>query len=926
MKIARLAQVLDEDFEIHKMSGNGLSTRQAEEILKTTGENSLQAKKKSNALRLFAGQFKDLMVLVLLASTVISVFMGDITEAISIITIVFINAVLGFLQEFRTEKTIEMLKKMSAPTAHVYRDGQLQTIEASQIVPGDVVEIEAGDKVPADLQLLSCNRLAVDESILTGETVAVDKESSQTEHVPNEPHRSDLAYMGTIVTTGNGRGRVIATGMRTQMGQVASMLDDIQEEDTPLQKRLGELGKIIVIGCLVICVIVTITGIIKGEEFYNMLITGISLGVAAIPEGLPATVTIALALAVRRMLKHKALVRKLNAVETLGCASVICTDKTGTLTENKMTVKTAVTASDVFQVTGNGYQIAGAFESDGRIARVSTDDVLQRMLHIGILCNHSEVYAPQQGGNRNREVNSTRGEYRVSGDPTEVALLIAAGKANISRQELSGSYTLLNELPFDSRRKCMSVQLTDRKGICYSYVKGAFDVLLKRCTQVLTPEGVRPMTPSMLDYFRRESEKMAQGALRVLAFAYKQLGGTSFTESECENGLIFVGLMGMSDPPKAGVKRAVRTCQKAGIKAVMITGDYKLTACAIGKEIGIYHKGDLVVTGEELAQMDDAQLDACIGRISVFARVNPSDKLRIVRAFKRKGHIVAMTGDGVNDAPSIKEADVGVSMGISGTDVAKEASDIILTDDNFATLVSAVEQGRVIYSNIRKFIRYLLSCNIGEVITMFVGILMGMPVVLLPIQILLVNLATDGLPAIALGFEPAEKGIMSRRPRRPDESIFSGGLLSKIIFRGLLIGLTTLGVFVMFLNSTHDVSTARTGAFLTLVMTQLIHVFECKCEDRSIFTIPVWNNLKLIGAVLVSIIVMLCVIYIPVLQPVFHTVALTGKQVGSVFVFSMLVPIGSALFHFIGRKQHSRTEARFGSGDGVGDFPEDRAR
>ena len=882
----------------------GLSQAEAERRLGKNGKNSLREAKKVRPFAIFICQFKDFLTLVLLAATAVTLFLGDYMEALTIGVIVLCNGLMGFFQEFKTERTLEALRKMAAPKAKAYRDGTLCEIPAEELVTGDIIAVETGDRVPADACLLEAAAVAADESILTGESVPSPKSPGECLPGENPLHQPYLLYMGTTVTAGHGTARIIATGMNTQMGRIAGMIEEISEGPTPLQKRLDELGKYIAIGCLIICAIVAGAGLLRGESPLDMLLTGVSLAVAAVPEGLPAIVTISLALAVGRMVKQKSLIRRLHAVETLGCADVICSDKTGTLTENRMTVQELVTMDGRVTVTGSGYQRAGEFlAEDNRGVSPQAFPPAKRLLEIAVLCNNSAINA--SGKSRSRAASREPGEYTATGDPTEIALLVMAAKASVTRPAVEKEYHRVLEVPFDSRSKSMSVVVESPSGERLLLVKGGYDILLKRCSGVLTAGGVLPVSQQLRRQIDGENQRMAENALRVLGFAYKPLSpGKLLTEKEAaaEQGLVFAGLAGMMDPPRREAKEAVAISRKAGIKTVMITGDHKVTACAVAREIGIWHEGDQVLTGEELSGMTAEDLGRVIDRVTVFARVSPSDKLKIVRAFKSRGHITAMTGDGVNDAPAVKEADIGVAMGISGTDVTREASDVILMDDNFATLVSAVKEGRVIYRNIRKFIRYLLSCNIGEVLTMFLGILMGLPVVLLPIHILLVNLVTDGLPAIALGLEPPERNVMKRPPRRATDGIFSGGLLTTILFRGCLIGLTTLAVFIR-LQQSAGLAAARSGTLLTLVFAQLIHVFECKSEEKSLFTINPFNNIKLLLAVLLSSAIVLTAVFFPPAQFIFQTTALTAKELVMIGGYLLAAPILSALLGVIFRQK-----------------------
>lgn len=871
----------------------GLTEKEAVERLKKDGENVLEDKKKTSAVKIFAGQFRDIMVMILLGATVLSVLLGEVTDAITIILIVLINAILGFIQEYRTEHTLEALKSMTAPTAKCYRDGKLRQIEASRLVVGDVVELEAGDRIPADCVILSCTGFFTDEAVLTGESEPTAKKAGSPDDEDNSINKGNIVYCGTSAVKGVCRGRVIATAKNTQMGKISKLLADIESEPTPLQKRLAELGKIVAIICLVVCFAVFGAGVLRGEDIFDMLMTGITIAIAAIPEGLPATVTIALALAVNRMMKHKALVNKLHSVETLGCASVICSDKTGTITENKMTVTELSTSGSDYFFSGTGYKISGEItRGEEKIAvNPKTEKALTESLKCGVICSTAEIFTEKAGISRRRGSLKGKGEWSVTGDPTEIALLVAAAKGGITKEILGKYAEKLDEFPFDSESRFMAVYCREG-GTKRIYFKGAEEVILPRCSRCLSNGGqLLPLTAAEKNSIHKKVLEMSDKALRVLVLAYAE----SDEFSPNMGNLVFLGIAGMLDPPREEAKAAIKKCAAASVKTVMITGDHKNTAVAVAKRAGLLKNGK-AATGAELDAMTDDELDRKIGEYTVFARVEPAHKLRIVRSFKRKGEIVTMTGDGVNDAPAIKEADVGVAMGITGTDVTKQAADVILLDDNLATLVNAVEQGRCVYANIRKFVRYLLSCNIGEVLTMFLGIVMGMPVVLLPVQILLVNLVTDGLPAIALGLEPPERDIMSRPPRKSTEGFFAGGLMWKIVIRGILIGLSTLASFTSVMHMGGSLEACRTAALITLVASQLIHVFECKSERESIFSISLFSNIKLILAVIVSLAALVAAVMLPFMQGIFATVPLTNEQLFAAIGFSVIIPFISGIF------------------------------
>lgn len=828
-----------------KEFSHGLTTKEAKRRQETYGLNEISHKKKKSPLFIFLSQFNDLIVWILIGATIISGLMGDSADAITILIIVFVNAIMGFVQEFRTEKSLEALKELAAPTCKVIRDGVLKVINSIEVTIGDLVVLEAGDRIPADGTFIEASSVMVDESLLTGESVGVSKEAKKGKN---------LGYMGTTVLKGKGLLLVDSIGMKTEMGKIANLLDNIEEEKSPLRERLDSLGKVLVGLCLIICAIVTVLGIIRGNEIGDMFLLGVSLAVAAIPEGLAAIVTVALALGVSRMLKKNALVRKLPAVETLGCTSVICSDKTGTLTQNKMTVK------EIYM--------------NGRIYDLEKEELKNHSILMKALvyCNDC-----------NYDFNVKNIDKALYGDPTETALIKAFFDDVKKLKDFLSNIIRVYDIPFDSTRKMMTVVVKEAgREVCYA--KGAPERILEKCTHILENGTIKPLTIQKRRQVLSYMDSMSNRALRCLAAAYKEKNIVH--NEDLEKDFIFLGIAGSMDPPRPEVKDAVLKCKLAGIQPVMITGDHKNTALAIAKSINICNTDKQAITGEEIEKLSDKELTRKVKDIRVFARVSPNHKLRIVRAFKKNNNIVAMTGDGVNDAPAIKEADIGVAMGISGTDVTKEAASMVLMDDNFATIVSAVEEGRIIYDNIRKFIRYLLSCNLGEVLTMFLASLFYLPNPLTPIQILFVNLATDGLPAIALGVDPPDKDIMRQPPREKGESIFARGLWSKITVRGVLIGVCTLLAFITGRFNRFDLVTCRTLALCTLVMSQLFHVFECRSERHSIFEIKLFTNPYLVGAVMVSMLMVACILYIPFLSRVFDTVALNLAQWGIVLFFS----------------------------------------
>lgn len=896
----------------------GLTEEEATRRLEKHGPNALLEKKSESPLKLLLNQFKDFMVLVLLGAVVISGLLGEMLDALTIIAIIIINGVLGFYQEYRAERSLRALKELSAPSAKVIRAGTHQTVPASSLVPGDVVIMESGDRVPADLRFITCNQIAIDESALTGESVVVVKSSAViAEESPPLGDRKNCGYLGTMITRGTATGIVTMTGMNTEMGKIADLIQQTEEADTPLQHRLEQLGKILIIVSIILTVVVVVAGILHGQPLYDMFLAGVSLAVAAIPEGLPAIVTIALALGVQRMIKRRAIVRKLPSVETLGCASVICSDKTGTLTQNKMTVTKIWVAGREVEVTGEGYEPVGGLKEAGQWIEVKGDAPLRRLTQIATLCNNADLVQEQAAEDAKKRKSSKADatasgalEWKVKGDPTEGALLVLSAKTGMYKSSLDGLYKREEEFPFDSERKRMSVRVSHQSGqlIC---TKGAPDLLLEQCAYVLWGDNIIPFTGSLKMKVLQANERMAKESLRVLGFAYREMKTSEKCETNehAEHGLTFIGLMGMIDPPRKEVKDAITKCRHAGIKTVMITGDHGITAEAIARTLGIIGRDGRVLTGQELAAMDDRALEAIADDVNVYARVSPEHKLRIVQALQRRGHVVAMTGDGVNDAPAVKAADIGIAMGITGTDVTKEASALVLADDNFSSIVAAVEEGRGIYENIRKFIRYLLASNVGEIMTMFMAMLMGFPLPLVPIQILWVNLVTDGLPAMALGVDQSESDLMQHKPRSAKENIFARRLGWKIISRGLLIGFCTLGAFVLALHEgaghSEQLIHAQTVAFATLVMAQLIHVFDCR-SSRSIFHRKFLENKYLVLAVLSSLLLMLAVLYLEPLQPVFKTVSLDMRDWALVLVAAGIPTFAMGIGSVLGTSKKSK--------------------
>ncbi|UAC49341.1 calcium-translocating P-type ATPase, SERCA-type [Bacillus aquiflavi] len=847
----------------------GLSEQEVKKRIQQYGFNELEEGEKQSTLLIFFSQFKDFMVLVLLAATLVSGLLGEYIDAIAIIAIVLINGLLGFFQERKAEKSLQALKELSAPQVQVLRNDQWVKTPSKEVVVGDVIKFSNGDRIGADVRLIEVNSLEIEESALTGESLPVQKSCRDlNESELQLGDMENLAFKGTMVTRGSGKGIVIATGMKTAMGQIADLLQKAETMITPLQRRLEQLGKILITVALLLTVLVVVIGVFRGHDIYTMFLAGVSLAVAAIPEGLPAIVTVALSLGVQRMIKQKSIVRKLPAVETLGCASVICSDKTGTMTQNKMTVTHLWSGGETWTVDGIGYEPKGKFyNAKHQLIHPEREKVLQQLLTFGMLCNHAEIFKKNN-------------KFTIDGDPTEGALLVAAMKAGYTRKSVLKQFSIIREFPFDSTRKMMTVIVKDQSGRQFIVTKGAPDVVIGECKAILWDEQLQQLTNEKKAKVQNAVDGLASLALRTIAIAFKPVSEneTILNEKEAKKDLTFIGLQGMIDPPRPEVKKAVKECKAAGIKTVMITGDHVITAKAIAKQLGILTNEGKILDGKALSKMKADELKNIVNDVIVFARVSPEHKLKIVKALQNNGHVVAMTGDGVNDAPAIKAADIGIAMGITGTDVAKEASSLVLLDDNFATIKSAIKEGRNIYENIRKFVRYLLASNVGEILVMLFAMILAFPLPLVPIQILWVNLVTDGLPAMALGLDKPEGDVMKRKPRSPKEGVFARGLAWKVISRGFLIGMVTLIAFIIVYNQyPEELIYAQTVAFATLVLAQLIHVFDCRSE-RSIFARNPFGNPYLVWAVISSIALMLIVIYYPPLQPIFNTVPIDMRD------------------------------------------------
>ncbi len=861
----------------------GLSSLEVKKRQEENGYNELKAEKKKSLFVKFLEQFKDFMIIVLIIAAIVSGIIGvaqgeGITDTIIILIVVIVNAIIGVAQEAKAEKSLEALQKLSGHEAKVLRDGNIQTIPARELVEGDIVVLDTGDYIPADLRIFEAINLKSQESSLTGESVPVEKEASKIEN-ENVPigDRINMLFSSSLVTYGRGKGIVVETGMKTEVGKIAEIISGTEKQETPLQKKLNSLGKTLGIVALVICVIIFIIGLIQGKEIISMFMTAVSLAVAAIPEGLAAVSTIVLAIGVQKMVNKNAIIKRLPAVETLGSSSVICSDKTGTLTQNKMTVQKIYVNSTV-------YDVCNINEEDEFVKYNKDNQEVKLLVYNGMLCNDTKI----------------ADDGTLTGDPTETALVDIALKMGFSKN-IYNELSRVDEIPFDSERKLMTT--VHKQGDKYLvFTKGGVDELLEKCVSYIDHGDINQDLKSFIPTIQNVNELMAKDALRVLAFGYKELDHKPQKE-EMENNLIYVGMYGMIDPPREEAKIAVEKCKAAGIKTVMITGDHKITATAIAKKLGILENENEAITGTELDKMSDEDLEKNIKNYSVYARVAPEHKVRIVKAWQKNGEIVAMTGDGVNDSPALKTADIGCAMGIVGTDVAKEAADVILTDDNFATVVSAVEEGRRIYDNILKVIQFLLSSNIGEIVVLLLATLFSTVIakltgisdvtsleILLPIHILWINLVTDSLPALALAFDPANSDIMTRKPLKQSKGIFTKGMTFRIVYQGIMIGLITLAAFVIGLKTTttpidgltldqSKIEVGQTMAFIVLALSELVHVFNIRDNKKSIFKTNVFNNGILIGATIISACLMFVILFIPTLRNIFSIPVLPANNI-----------------------------------------------
>lgn len=882
--------------ELNVDSEVGLKKNEVNKRLEKYGPNELKEEQGKSFISKLIAQFSDFLILILIGAAIISIVVGESSDAIVILAIVIVNAFLGIYQEGKAEKALDALKKMASPNAKVLRDSKAVVVPANTLIPGDIVLLEAGDIIPADLRLIESSNLKVEEASLTGESVPVEKKANESfDKEVSLGDRHNMAYMSTIVTYGRGKGVVVGTGHDSEIGKIATMIQSFEDETTPLQKKLNQLGKVLGVSTILICVLVFGIGLLQKREALEMFMVAISLAVAAIPEGLPAIVTIVLAIGMNRMVKRNAIVKRLLAVETLGCTTVICSDKTGTLTQNEMTVVKVYVDDKILDVTGTGYEPVGEFKMEDKEIATKSIENLNMLLSIGMLANDAKL----------ERVDDL---YKIIGDPTEGALVTLAGKADITN-EINKSYPRIEEIPFDSDRKMMTTfHKNFTPGKVVSFTKGAPDIIIGRCNSIRIEDKVVPFTDELKKKVLETNSKFAKNALRVLAFAFREYSDlpTNISPENNETNMIFVGLAGMIDPPRPEAKDAIKECKEAGINTIMITGDYKETAFAIAKTLGMAETEDQAMMGDELNNVSDEDLREIVKRVKVFARVSPEHKVRIVSALRANGNIAAMTGDGVNDAMALKKADIGVSMGITGTDVAKNTADLILTDDNFASIVSAVEEGRIIYDNIKKFVFFLLSCNIGEILLVFVSILMNLPVPLLPIQLLWLNLVTDSFPALALGVEKGDPDIMSQKPRNPNEPILDRHMVVSIIFQSIAIAVASLSAYWwgIYRYGLDNILEARTIAFTTLITAELLRAYSTRSTHYTIFEIGIFSNKTLVYGTTLSFILTLVVIYIPFLNPVFHTFPLGFTDWEIILAFAFLPLLIGEIVKLIMHKKH----------------------
>ncbi|HJX05993.1 MAG TPA: calcium-translocating P-type ATPase, SERCA-type, partial [Candidatus Nanoarchaeia archaeon] len=868
---------------------SGLAGKEAEARLSKFGRNVLSAKKKVTVWHRLLEQFQELMVIILIIAGIIALALGETVDALLILFIVILNAIIGVLQEYKAEKAVEALKKMMTPHATVLRDGAEKVVNAEELVPGDILIIEEGTRVPSDARILEASMLKIDEAVLTGESVPRSKNELVIDSKEvSLGDRNNMLFMGTNVTSGRCKAIVVATGMATEFGKIAGLTSEIKEEKSPLQKELTRVGKFIAKASLVICAIVFALGLLSGQALLDMFLFAVSLGVAAVPEGLPVTMTLSLALGVQRMAKRKAIMRKLSSVETLGSTTVICTDKTGTLTKNEMTVKKVWVSNKRVHVDGEGYEPKGEFMLNSNPYLVEDDATLIKILRAGLLCNNAVLQ--KQGES-----------WQMVGDPTEGALVVSAKKAGLDQKEENEVYKRIFEIPFSSETKHM-ITIHKHNDEVYAFLKGASGTVIDMCSNIEANGKVAKFSQNKKEELRTTCRELAEQALRVLAFGYKKLEGKEKTDYKNlkESGFVFLGLQGMIDPPRSEVKDAVAKCRQAGIRIFVITGDHGLTARAIAKEVGLATDETKIIKGVELDKMNDEELELALREEVIFARVSAEHKMRVVSTLMKQGEIVAVTGDGVNDAPALKKADIGVAMGITGTDVSKEASEMVLTDDSFATIINAIEEGRSIYVNITKFIRYMFSTNLGEIIAILLAMLFTpQQFIVTAVQILWINLGTDVLPALALGVEPAEQGVMDKPPRNTKERIINAKRFINWLITGLIIG---GGTFLMFLLNLGDPVKARTMAFCVLVFYQLVNVFNCRHDDKSLFHLKPFSNKYLILAVVVSLALQITVVQIAFLQPIFKTTALSLREWGSVLLLSLTVFVYEEVRKSIARK------------------------